>query len=227
MIIKTLHCILFLLSTPINVLAVGKPRVVYNPEKVLVGFSFDHGKLKTEDEIIREYGNGCVAQYSRKYGIAEGKQIVEFYFQGDARWLIGIGVYYSTEEKNDCALHGNIGAIKSGNGLILGDSEDKVYKLYGSPMYIRSTEKTKHKTGKEASLSENHTLYYRDDIVYKNGGDSANGVPPYSQLRIEICKKKVCRIGVSISNWSDTGMVIPRVYSKAEKTQLENSKKTK
>jgi hypothetical protein len=114
-----------------------------NIETKIAGFTIDHcGERNSiqESKLTEIIGSDCGMENAQKiYFIPRVKAFIDFGFCEDTngtKWVTDISIMNKqfTNVKS-CQVRNKLLMLKTGRGVMLGDSEEKIIKIYGDPYY--------------------------------------------------------------------------------------------
>lgn len=163
------------------------------PEDKIAGFDFsENAKLVEAQYLMDTYGAGCADRtddtHNRKtrYYAPKFKTYIELDVEnncGKSGCLVNVKLTSEAIASQNCVPKIDFGPLQTGKGLQVGDSEDKVRKLYGTPYEEEPTEKP----------GQSH-MFYSDLAVSPDKNVPPEGTLPGHALRVVLQNRKVVSI---------------------------------
>ena len=105
-------------------------------DSVLGGFDFNK-PLITNAQLVRLFGEGCVDKnfpyfYRRMYYFPRQDTYAAFKIETDD-FVVGLRLTKETVTSKQCKATRQLRSFSTGEGILLGDSEQKLIKAYGPP----------------------------------------------------------------------------------------------
>lgn len=164
------------------------------PEDKIAGFDFtDSAPVVEAEALLNTYGAGCVDKTEGTHGrrlryyVPKSKTYVELDIEdncGKSGCLVNVRLTGEAIFPSTCVSKADFKSLSTGKGVQLGDSEDKVRKLYGLPL----------SEGKSADKPGRYYLFYSDLAVSPDKDVPPEALPPGHAMRIAFQDAKVFSI---------------------------------
>jgi|GEM_PF-6184373 len=164
------------------------------PEDKIAGFDFSDGAQVEEAEaLLNTYGTGCADKTEDTHGrrlryyVPKSKTYVELDIEnncGKNGCLVNVKLAREAIFPRTCVPKADFKSLSTGKGIQLGDSEDKVRKLYGLPF----------SEGKLADKPGRFYAFYSDLAVSPDKDVPPEGIPPGHAMRFIFQDYKVFSI---------------------------------
>ena len=164
------------------------------PEDKIAGFDFDNGSQIVEAQtLLNTYGTGCADKTEGAHGrrlryyVPKAKTYVELDVEnncGKNGCLVNVKLTGEAVFPRTCVPKAGFKSLSTGKGVQLGDSEDKVRKLYGLPF----------SEGKLADKPGRYYSFYSDLAVSPDKAVPPEAIPPGHAMRLVFQDAKVFSI---------------------------------
>lgn len=163
-------------------------------EDKIAGFDFSEGARPIEAEVLlNTFGAGCADKAEDTHGrrsryfIPKAKTYVELAIEpncGRNGCLVNVKITGEAISPKECVPKADFKTLCTGKGLQLGDSVEKVRKLYGAP----------YDKGKPDDKSNRYSMFYSDLAVSPYKGVPPEGTLPGHAMNIVLENNKVVSI---------------------------------
>ncbi len=177
-----------------------------NPEDIILGFRLDKGfkskkgNLLTSEDLVAEYGEGCLDGQSklveaRNYRIKNN--IVAKFFFGHTDKKAADWIEIKEEDAPIiCKPKIIFESVSTGKGLAINDDIHKLKRLYSNPMYIIGENKQRYYDFAQIDNDKLcYTVRYMDCVMSSKTKEPV-WLPPYSAMEVKVCNSRVKAISL-------------------------------